>query len=137
MNTSLYGYWNAVAFGRGTPSDAASGRGLFAAIAETNGSPATKLVMTSSDGQTWTARDAAAPITWKSVGWGIPQEAGSTGRFVAVGGVAVGGGGLVDDGTLGRVQYSNDGITWTLTNATGPNWWNSVVWAHELGMYFG
>ena len=74
-------------------------------------------VMTSPDGNTWTARTSASDSDWRSVCWSDEKN-----LFVAVGG-------------SGGVMTSADGTTWTTRTAAASLTWNSVCWAPELGIF--
>jgi predicted RecA/RadA family phage recombinase len=86
------------------------GNGLFVAVADSG----TNLVMTSSDGITWTARTAPGN-TWSSVTYG-------NGLFVAV----------AQSGTANRVMTSPDGINWTTRTSAADNSWTSVTYGNGL-----
>ncbi|MDZ7744325.1 MAG: hypothetical protein U5K77_00985 [Candidatus Saccharibacteria bacterium] len=89
-------------------SDVAYGNSTFVAVAHDG----TNRVMTSSDGETWTAHAAAEANSWRSVTYG-------NGTFVAV----------ADDGT-NRVMTSSDGETWTAHAAAEANSWRSVTYGN-------
>lgn len=86
------------------------GNGIFVAVASDN----TDRVMTSVDGNVWTARTAAEANYWTSVCYG-------NGMFVAV---ALGG--------THRVMTSLDGITWTARTAGEANQWSSVCYGNGM-----
>ena len=90
------------------------GNGVFVAVANSG----TDLVMTSTDnGETWTARSAADPMTsWISVTYG-------DGVFVAVALSSAG-------GVL--VMTSPDGVTWTARSAAEANIWRWVTFGNGL-----
>ncbi len=92
------------------------GGGIFVAVAKYG--VAGSRVMTSPDGITWTARNAAADILWNSVTYG-------NGLFVAVG----------SSGNINSVMTSPDGINWTLREqSTSAIWrsWESVTYGEGL-----
>jgi len=76
-------------------------------------------VMTSPDGQNWTARTCPAQ-EWRGVAWSPKLM-----LFAAVGGT----------GTGNRVMTSPDGITWTSGISTGDYKWRSIVWSDEKEMF--
>jgi hypothetical protein len=88
----------------------AYGNGVFVAVA----SDGSSRVMTSTDGETWTARTAAEANSWRSVVFG-------NGVFVAV----------ASTGT-NQVMTSTNGETWTARSAAGRNSWNSVVYGNGV-----
>jgi hypothetical protein len=85
------------------------GNGLFVAVSRDG------LVMTSSNGITWTSRTSAANNNWTSVTYG-------NGKFVAV----------ASSGTNNRVMTSPDGVTWTARTSAANNGWNSVTYGNGL-----
>ena len=86
------------------------GDGQFISVARSG----TNRVMTSANGETWTARSAAEQNTWESVAYGA-------GLYVAVS----------SDGT-NRVMTSPDGISWTARSAAEQNFWESVSFGNGL-----
>ena len=89
---------------------------LFVAVSyDTTGN----IIITSSDGITWTSRTSAANSNWKSVCW-----ARELSLFVAVSST---------DGT-NSVMTSSNGINWTL-RACESNSWTSVCWSSELKIF--
>jgi len=103
-------------------SDVAFGDGLFVAVSASTGD-ATKQVMTSPDGETWTLRTSAnANCSWAGVVY-----SSSLGLFIAVG--------QDSDDTRDVVMTSPDGITWTgrTSPSTGgggtrEQGWRSIAW---------
>ena len=89
---------------------------LFVAVSyDTTGN----IIITSSDGITWTSRTSAANSNWKSVCW-----ARELSLFVAVSST---------DGT-NSVMTSSNGINWTL-RACESNSWTSACWSSELKIF--
>lgn len=83
----------------------------FAAVGSTTGFSSSEVILTSSDGITWTARPyvAISHADLRAVAWsGI--------RFVAVGG-------------SGEILSSTDGITWTAQSSGTASGLDSVVWS--------
>lgn len=80
-------------------------------------------VITSPDGDNWTARTPAAANTWVAVTSGL-------GKIVAI----------ASDGTLAdQIMVSTDGVTWssrTITNST-VNPWESLCFSKTLGRFLG
>jgi hypothetical protein len=96
--------WLSVTYGKPQSSN-----GLFVAVAgASNQTPGREgRVMTSPDGITWTARNAASDERWETVGYG-------NGMFVAL-------------GLSSEVMTSPDGINWTARpGKTG--WWTSIAY---------
>ena len=91
-------------------------------------------VMTSTSGTFWTLQTSAADNNWTSVTWSptIDNGAGGTGLFVAVGHTD---GSYVNPIIGNFVMTSPDGITWTSGNDGLNNWWSSVTWSPELGIF--
>jgi hypothetical protein len=101
--TGISNDWSSVTYGNGT---------YVAVAGEFGGS---NRVMTSTNGQSWTARSAAQNNYWSSVTYG-------NGIFVAVS----------RDGT-NRVMTSINGITWTARSASEQNQWVSVTYGESGG----
>lgn len=95
--------WSAVAYGNST----------YVSVAPS-------LVMTSSDGITWTSRTAAAALSWESVVYG-------EGLFVATS----------SDGTGNRVMTSPDGITWTSRTSSADEDWYGLAYGGGLFVAIG
>lgn len=81
------------------------------------------LVMTSTDGVTWTSRVAAAANDWKSVCY-----SSDLGMYVAV---AITG--TSDDEIMTSTDY---GVTWVSRSSNDHNTWRSVVYGDVAGGYF-
>lgn len=111
------GIWNSVAWGATAPNGS-GGHGLFVAVASTG--LISNQVMTSPDGSSWTAHNAAFANNWTSVAWSSDLA-----LFAAV----------ASSGTGNRVMTSPDGITWTVRTSAYDEAWNSVVWSHELNLF--
>lgn len=93
----------------------AYGNSLYVAVAQSTGTDA-NVVMTSSDGLTWTLRTASYYNVWASVCFGNDL-------FVAVASSATGN---------PQVMTSLDGITWTARVAAAANDWQSVTCGNGL-----
>ena len=89
-------YWTGITYGNN----------LFVAVAGS----LTNRVMTSPDGETWTAQTPAEVTNWLSVTYG-------NGLFVAVAG-----------GGTNRVMTSTDGASWTPQTAAAANTWTGVTY---------
>jgi hypothetical protein len=92
--------WNSITYGNG----------LFVAVGNSLTGTYNKLVMTSSDGITWTMRVAASINNWSSVTYG-------NGLYVAV----------AKSGNANRVMTSPNGINWTSQVSTLPVTWQSFT----------
>lgn len=123
------------------------GDSLYVAVS----SDGTNRVMTSPDGETWTARSASSAESWQSAAYGnsayvaVAQTGGTgttyamsssdgitwTGRSISVGnwkGLAYGNSLFVAVGTSGICETSPDGTTWTTRTIQSENW-NAVIYA--------
>lgn len=104
--------WHAVAWS--APAN------IFVAVGQDPSQTDTAVVMTSPDGDTWTARDPGLGYSWADVIW-----VDELNLFVAVG---------FGDGTT-QVMTSPDGITWTGQEGAyndGQTFWGKVTWSPEL-----
>ncbi|MEI6316354.1 MAG: peptidoglycan-binding domain-containing protein [bacterium] len=110
--------WSSVVWAATAPNGL-GGQGLFVAVASSS-APITNQVMTSPDGNNWTARTAAALNNWTSVTWSPDLS-----LFAAV----------ASSGTGTRVMTSPDGINWTTQTSAYDEPWNSIVWSHELHLF--
>lgn len=99
------GVWTSVAYGNGT----------FVALSNDG---IDNQVFTSTDGSSWTPRNAAVAKSWNAVIY-------ANGQFVSVAGDAL--------GTTDDVMTSADGVTWTSHNASQAGSW--VALAYGNGKY--
>ena len=116
-DSPAYVSWNSVVWG------GPAGAQLFVAVASGGtGTSSSGLdrVMTSTDGITWTKRNAAAENIWFNVIWGGPSGAE---LFVAVS----------ITGTGNRVMTSLDGISWTARVSTANYAWRGLAWGGPSG----
>jgi len=77
--------------------------------------------MTSSNGTTWTSRDASTEDTWRGIDWS-PE----LGLFAAV---------AANNGSTNTVMTSPDGTAWTTRVAGEANAWVEIAWSPELGLF--
>lgn len=94
--------WTQVCYGKGIFVTVSSGAGAFQ-------------VYTSTDGYTWTGRNAAAALQWMGVCYG-------NGLFVAI----------AQNGVGNQVMTSPDGINWTSRAEAVTRQWQSVVYGNGL-----
>jgi hypothetical protein len=102
--------WNTQTSVDNTWTDVTYGNGIFVAVA-TNGTG----VMTSSNGTSWTARNAATANSWQDVTFG-------NGLFVAVS----------LSGSGDRVMTSVDGINWASRTSVADENWISVAYGNGV-----
>ncbi len=102
--------WNTQTSVDNTWTDVTYGNGIFVAVA-TNGTG----VMTSSNGTSWTARNAATSNSWQDVTFG-------NGIFVAVS----------MSGSGDRVMTSVDGINWASRSSVADENWISVAYGNGV-----
>ena len=112
--------WNGLIFGTTSAVGTyASGTPIFVAVSTTG----TNRIMTSNDGNTWTAQTASVANAWSSITYGNTSSAGGTYSsgtpiFVAV----------ASSGT-NRVMTSQNGSSWTTqTGVTFQHNWQSVTY---------
>ena len=92
----------------------------FIAVANDTSS-ATNSVMVSTDGITWTGKNASAAKNWKSICW-------SPDLLLAV---AVG-----VDASTSNIMISSDGAAWiSRTSPVSGVTYNSIIWVRELGLF--
>jgi|GEM_PF-1097987 len=77
------------------------------------------MVMTSTDGLTWTGRTSAESNLWDAAVWSPSLHI-----FVAV----------AESGT-NRVMTSPDGIVWTAHAASAANKWDAIAWSPDLNLF--
>ena len=87
---------------------------MFVAVGGYNLDPGPFVVMTSTNGKSWTAR-SAIDATFTAIAWSP-----TLGRYSAVG--------------YNRVIYSGDGISWSQGTIGGFDW-TDIVWSPELSIF--
>jgi hypothetical protein len=109
--------WSKVHQASQSLSGVAYGGGLWVAVGNRN------LVVTSTNGTTWTERQGAfsgADWTWIEYG---------NGQFVACGGATAAGRGV------GTIMFSTNGINWTRGNSGTTNLLQSIAYSPTLNMF--